>query len=398
MTSTTATNWSHLPDEIKDSILQVFCLDCLAAYDEELHEALDPHPSHRLAKKIDEYLMLFRSSEEDDTDEESGNEPQSITSYEPPKGPQSLKWFHSAILVNHYFYTTITSTVILPPITLHPRHSDRRGYTLPFLLRDQQQAKATSLIDIPAARWRLDCPRFLYVFLASGRFWDNPDFPLDDYLCERISELMEDNARVALINHLGKHIAQHVLRLEEALSTILGVSFAMPGQGEKMLYLNVRKRARFLDMGKFAVYSVDGLAIPAIMNMPKSAGGASIARVSRPGPSVMVEGSLDELELVREIKRTDSSKPLWLILFKDNKWVFVRYGEGDWNYIYEYPYACHALKCRKIMFGGRHIRVPFNCLHEQNSYYEDDDFSDTGNSDDGTDVMFDDLASEYDSA
>ena len=62
----------------------------------------------------------------------------------------------------------------------------------------------------------------------------------------------------------------------------------MPGRGTKMLYLNVHKRAGFSG-SESAIYSVDGVAIPAILNAP--------------------------IELVRDIRNNNDpdnqSKPLW---------------------------------------------------------------------------------------
>ena len=65
----------------------------------------------------------------------------------------------------------------------------------------------------------------------------------------------------------------------------------MPGRGTKMLYLNVHKRAGFSG-SESAIYSVDGVAIPAILNAPKSATWGhhgSIAKMSQPGPTLKVK-------------------------------------------------------------------------------------------------------------
>ena len=337
---TTSTGWYSLPIEIQEPILTIFCLDIYQTYTEESGKVLHSHETLPSDKEIEKSL----------------DEPPD----EPPVASQILQRFHTAILIDRSFYTFITSFVIF-------RSSSPDCPRLAGLLRDRQQDVASYLMDLPSTRWPVMSPilRFLYAYLVTGRFWDNPGFHLRDYLWKIFSDVSYEHLRVICFNQLERYINRHVEPLGRA--SIRNILVQMGEQETKgRLYLKVRKRTQRLRMGMVNVYSVDGVAIPPIT-------------VSRPKIPVLGPDCFDQLELVREIQKSDISvgvsKPLWLFLFEDNRWMFVRYGEGDseWNYIYDYPYACHAMKCRKSVFGER-ISVPSDCLHESvSSCYEDGD-------------------------
>ena len=195
--------------------------------------------------------------------------------------------------------------------------------------------------------------QFNYFFEGVGKFWGNP-------LCQKYSSevlarslarksLFSAHSRLCLLPHLETFLLCHC-RSQPGDSTVVAIPIRLPRRRNTlMLYLKTRQRYRIQRTG-VDDYTVHGLAFPFFLTAP--AGHQRPSAIDRFSDAVEPKESVDDLDLVREIRRGDQSHgPLYLILAYDSVdeiWYSVRWMNDGRVRLFYSGVPCHGFELPEI--------------------------------------------------
>ena len=192
---------------------------------------------------------------------------------------------------------------------------------------------------------------FASLYVTLGPFWHNRFLhqrmePFDSLICTH--HILTRNQRMRLLGHLEPWLKFQSLPLKESPKTVVGIPIQFDHR--EMLYLNVRERfeANIDSLLKCSIYTIDGFAIPGIMQQTTAYDMADLQVVD-----VELKVLARELDLVKGImqstKRNSKKKPFWLVVgwnrpppsiyspMASNWWYCVRYPEKGNAEVYSKP-------------------------------------------------------------